>query len=168
MHRILVPLAGSENDSFALQAVIKRFKDDPHLEVHLLNVQAPFPADVAHFTSGSSRHELHEQRSAAALAPAQALLHRHGVPHAVHHAVGERAVVITSKAKQLGCDEILMATARKSALARWVENSVTDKVLQLTTVPVEVVAGKPMAPWERWGIPAAVGGAALALLAIDF
>ena len=53
--------------------------------------------------------------------------------------------------------------------AAWVvENSVTNRVLALTSVPVEVIAGDAMSKWERYGLPAAVvGGLALLLAAAD-
>ena len=44
-----------------------------------------------------------------------------------------------------------MATARKNSLTRLVESSVTDRVIQLTSVPVEVIAGDSMSKWERYG-----------------
>jgi hypothetical protein len=48
------------------------------------------------------------------------------------------------------------------------EDSATDKVLQLTTVPVEVVAGESVSKWESWGIPAGVAGAGgLMFMALD-
>jgi hypothetical protein len=43
------------------------------------------------------------------------------------------------------------------------EDSTTNKVLELTTVPVEVISGDAVSNWERYGIPAGIG-AALALL----
>ena len=58
-----------------------------------------------------------------------------------------------------------MSTARKNSLTRWVENSVTNKVLELTSVPVEVIAGDAVSKWERYGIPAALGSLLALLLA---
>ena len=34
----------------------------------------------------------------------------------------------------------------------------TNRVLEATTVPVEVVAGDAVSKWERWGLPAGVLG----------
>ena len=56
-----------------------------------------------------------------------------------------------------------MSTARKDSLTRLVEDSVTNKVLELTSVPVELIAGDVESKWERYGIPAVLA-AALALL----
>jgi hypothetical protein len=61
-----------------------------------------------------------------------------------------------------------MGTARKNSLTRMLEDSATDKVLQMTTVPVEVVAGESVSKWESWGIPAGVVGAGgLMIMALD-
>jgi hypothetical protein len=137
------------------------------MEVHLLNVQTPFSADIARFTSGRSRHECHREQAQKTLAPAREMLDKSSVPYAVHVEVGDRARLITESARRLDCDEIVMATVRKNSLTRLVENSVTDKVLALTPVPVEIIAGDSMSKWERYGIPAAIGVALAAALAID-
>jgi nucleotide-binding universal stress UspA family protein len=168
MTRILVPVGGTRNDSFAAQCIIQRFMNDTRTEVHLLNVQMPFSAYVARFTSRRSRQDYQREQAENALAPVRAMLDRHSIPYAVHVEVGDRARVISATARRLRCDEIVMATARKNSLTRLVESSVTDKVLALTPVPVEVVAGNVMSKWERYGIPAAIAAAvAFAVAAID-
>jgi hypothetical protein len=58
-----------------------------------------------------------------------------------------------------------MSTARKNSLTRLVEDSVTNKVLKLTSVPVEVIVGENVSKWERYGIPAGIGAALLLLFA---
>ena len=40
-------------------------------------------------------------------------------------------------------------------------------MLELTTVPVEVIAGDAISKLERYGIPAAIGAGLALLLAID-
>ncbi len=87
-----------------------------------------------------------------------------GIPYSAHTEVGERAKSIAEAARRLHCDQIVMSTARKNSLTRWIENSVTNKVLALTSVPVEVIAGDAVSKWERYGIPAAIGTAAALLL----
>jgi hypothetical protein len=49
------------------------------------------------------------------------------------------------------------------SFTRMIEDSVTNKVLELTQVPVELIAGDAVSKVERFGIPAG-SGAALALL----
>ena len=168
MLKILLPVGGTRNDRFAVQYVIKRFMNDTTMEVHLLNVQMPFSSYVARFTSRRSRLDYHREQAEKALAPAREMLDRHSIPFAVHVETGDRATLITAAARRLRCDEIVMATARKNSLTRLVESSVTDRVLKLTPVPVEVIAGDSMSAWERYGIPGAVAAAlALAVAALD-
>ena len=57
-----------------------------------------------------------------------------------------------------------MSTARKNSLTRMLEASVTNRVLELTTVPVELIAGDAVSNLERYGIPAGIGAAAALLL----
>ena len=168
MLKILLPVGGTRNDRFAAQYVIKRFMNDTAMEVHLLNVQIPFSAYVARFSSRKNRQDYHRDQAERALAPAREMLDKHSIPYAVHIEVGDRATMITAAARRLRCDEIVMATARKNSLTRLVESSVTDRVLKLTPVPVEVIAGDSMSMWERYGIPAAIAAAlAFAVAALD-
>ena len=44
MMKVLIPVDGSGNDQFAVQHVVKQFMNNTAMEVHLLNVQAPFSA----------------------------------------------------------------------------------------------------------------------------
>ena len=59
-----------------------------------------------------------------------------------------------------------MGTARKNSLTRMLEDSVTNKVLVMTKIPVEVVPGADMSKLERYGIPAAGIGIAMGLLLV--
>jgi len=167
MLKILIPVGGSRNDRFAVQNVIKRFMNNTAMEVHLVNVQIPFSAYVARFSSRESRDDYHREQAEKALTPVKEMLDKFSIPYAVHMEVGDRAKMITDTARRLHCDEIVMATARKNSLTRLVESSVTDRVIQLTPVPVEVIAGDSMSKWERYGIPAAIGAAAALVLAIE-
>ena len=167
MTRILIPVGGTRNDSFAVQHVIKRFLNNTAMEVHLVNVQKPFSAYVAQFSSRRNRHDYHREQAEKALAPARAMLDKFSIPYAVHMEVGDKAALITETARRLRADEIVLATSRKNSLTRWVESSVTDRVLELTPVPVEVIAGDSMSNWERYGIPSAIAAAAAMALAIE-
>jgi Ca2+-transporting ATPase len=167
MTRILIPVGGTRNDSFALQHVIKRFMNNSAIEVHLVNVQRPFSAYVAQFSSRRNRLDHHREQAEEALAPAKAMLDKFSIPYAVHSEIGDKAEKITETARRLRCDEIVMATARKNSLTRLVETSITDRVVQLTSVPVELIAGDSMSNWERYGIPSAIAAAAAMALAIE-
>jgi len=166
MLRILIPIGGTRNDRFAVQYVIKRIMNNTAMEVHLVNVPIPFSAYVAQFSSRASRDDYHREQAERALAPVREMLDKFSIPYSVHVEVGDRARVITDAARRLRCDEIVMATARKNSLTRLVESSVTDRVIKLTPVPVEVIAGDSMSRWERYGIPAAIGALAALVMAI--
>jgi nucleotide-binding universal stress UspA family protein len=133
------------------------------MEIHLLNVQMPLSRHVSQFVRSSLRADYHRERAERALAPARELLGRHNIPYQEHMRIGERARVIADEAKRLACDHIVMSTARKDSLTRMLEDSTTNRLLEITTVPVELVAGESISKLERFGVPAGIG-AALALL----
>ena len=163
MLKILVPVDGSSNSRHAVRHVLGEFRRNPAMDIHLLNVQPPFSRNVTRFAGRKAVNAAHQEASREALQASRRMLDEAGAPYTVHYAVGERATLITQAARELRCDHIVMGTARKNSLIRTFEDSVTNKVLELTTVPVVVIAGEPASKAERYGIPAGVG-AGLALL----
>ncbi len=122
MQKVLIPVGGTRNDRFAVETVIRRFVNNTAMEVHLLNVQIPFSAYVAQFSSRSNRRDYHRERAEAALAPAKEMLDKFSIPYAVHMEVGDRARVITDVARRLalrwnrdgdGAQELPHATGRE-------------------------------------------------------
>ena len=165
MKRILIPVDGSPNAQFAVRHVVNEFMQDSAMEIHLLNVQPWFSRHVARFINAKDIKAWHQERADLALAPARRLLEQHGIPHTAHHKMGERAKTIADEARRLRCHHIVMSTARKNSLTRMLEDSTTSKVLELTSVPVELISGDAASRLERWGVPAAGIGALLALVA---
>ena len=96
--------------------------------------------------------------------PARDLLNQFGVPHAEHVELGPKAETIHRVAQRLRVSQIVMGTARKNSVTRMLEDSVTNKVLEIAQVPVEVVAGQSVSKLEQFGIPAGVGAAVAFLL----
>ena len=168
MSKVLLPVDGSPNSLRAVRHVVNQFMRDHTIEAHLLHVRTPLSQHVSRFVSKRNRAAWHRDEAEKALNPARAMLDKFGVPYAAHVELGDRAVTIDRVAQRLHVDRIVMGTARKNSLTRLVEDSVTNRVLEMTQVPVEVVAGNSISVIERIGIPATVG-AALALLvtAID-
>jgi nucleotide-binding universal stress UspA family protein len=164
MQRILVPVDGSPNSQYAVRQVINEFMKDSALEVHLLNVQPAFSRHIAKFVSRSNRHDYHRAQGQKALGPVKQLLENHGVPYAEHLEVGDKAALIAQAARRLRCDRIVMSTARKNSLTRMLEDSTTNRVLEATDVPVEIIAGDMVSPFERFGVPAGLGAAIVLLL----
>ena len=165
MLKVLIPVDGSPNCQFAVKHVIKQFMNNTAMELHLLNVQPPFSSYIARFVGKKTRRDYHRDEAEKALSPIKQLLDGFNIPYSVHAEVGEKAKTITDAARRLRCAHIVMSTARKNSLTRLVEDSVTNKVLKLTSVPVEVIVGESVSKWERYGIPAGIGAALLLLFA---
>jgi len=162
MKTVLVPI-GDRNAEFAVRRAIQEYLKNADMEIHLLNVQMPLSRHISQFVRRGNRDDYHREKADAALEPAKKLLGQHGIPYEVHVRLGERASVIAHEAKRLACDHIIMSTARKDSLTRMLEDSTTNRLLELTSVPVEVVAGEKISRVERYGVPGAIG-AALALI----
>jgi nucleotide-binding universal stress UspA family protein len=167
MQKILVPVDGSTHAMGAVRHVVAEYQRHRDLEVHLLNVQLRLPYHVTRFLDRSARHDWARQRAEAALAAAQDLLRQSGVPFVSHWASGERVATICDTAQRLGAHHIVLGSARHRPLARMLENSVTFRLLDLSAVPVEVVAGGAAPRWQAWGLPtgAMLAGAGLLWLA---
>jgi len=158
MLKVLVPVDGSSNSLHAVRHVLSEFRRNPAIDIHLLNVQPPFSSYVTRWIDRKTINEAHLEASELALRPARQMLDEVCVPYSVHLAVGGKASSIAEFARQFRCDHIVIGTARKNSLIRTIEGSVTNKVLELTTVPVIAVAGDPPSTWERYGIQLGVGG----------
>jgi Ca2+-transporting ATPase len=165
MTKVLIPVDGSRNSEFALRHVVRQFMNNTAMEVHLLNVQQPLSSYVTRFVSRNNVRDYHHDEAEKALRPARQILDSFGIPYAVHIELGPRAETITDAAHRLRCDHIVMSAARKNTLTRLVENSTTNRVLELTSVPVEIIAGDSVSKWERYGIPASLGTLIALLLA---
>ncbi len=163
MLKLLVPVDGSRNAEYALKHVAKEFKNNPGMEIHLLNVQRPFSRHIAQFISRKARHSFHHDEAEKVLRPAKQFMERLGVPFTAHIVIGRKATAIVEEARKLNCNRIVMSTARKSSLTRMLEDSTTNQVLEQTSIPVEIIAGEAISNAERYGLPAGLG-ALLALL----
>lgn len=169
MLKVLVPIDGSPNALHAVRHVIREYQRAHNLELHLLNVQPRLSRHIGRFISRDRRDQFYREQAEQAMQPAQAALSAAQVPFHTHRVLGrDRARSIVEMAQQLGCHHMVMGTARKNSLTRMVEDSVTDRVLELTTLPVEVIAGDAVSKLERFGIPAGIAlGLGLLVLATD-
>ncbi len=158
MLKVLVPVDGSSNSLHAVRHILSEFRRNPAIDIHLLNVQPPFSGNVTRWIDRKTINEAHVEASELALQPTRQILDEVSVPYSVHLAVGAKASSIAEFAQQLQCDHIVIGTARKNSLMRTIEGSVTNKLLELTTVPVIAVAGDSPSTWQRYGIQLGVGG----------
>ena len=164
MLKILLPVDGSSDSLYAVRQAVREFFKDPNMEIHLLNVRRPLSSNIGRFVSRENLDSYYREEAGKALKPSRDVLNKYGVPYAEHIGSGDRAEVIVDTAKRLRCNLILIGTARKNALLRVLEGSTTNRILQLTTVPVQVIAGDKMPSLTRYGWPAGIGAAITALL----
>lgn len=165
MLKILVPVDGSPNSEYAVRHVVNEYMKNPNLEIHLLNVQPSLSRHIAQFIGRKTRDSFHRDEAEKALHRARQLVEKFGVPYTSHIRIGDKAAAITEEARRLHCDRIVMSTARKNSLTRMLEDSTTNKVLEQTSVPVEVIAGNAVSQFERYGFPLGLGGAVALLIA---
>lgn len=124
---------------------------------------------LARHVSRQDRDWWHQEEAEKALRPARDLLDKHGIPYVAHVEKGDTAETVVAKARDLRCDCILISTARKDSLNRLLGASVTNRILALTDIPVEIVVGRDVSNLESIGIPAGVGLgiAGLIMLVLD-
>lgn len=168
MLKVLVPVDGSDNSQQAVRHVVNRRLQNPALEVHLLHVRTRMSRHIARFLNKRDLAAWHRQQADKALQPARALLDSFGVPYACHMELGVKATTIDRVARRLRVDQIVMGTARRNSLTWLIEDSVANQVIETSRVPVEIVAGREISRFERYGLPAGLGTAlALLVMATD-
>lgn len=109
-------------------------------ELHLLHVEPRIPLGHARAVVGSEAVEnYYREESQAALAAAEKLLQKNGIPFQASYLVGDVAAEIQAYAKKNKIDMIVMGSHGHGALQSLVMGSVTAKVLATTSVPVLIV-----------------------------
>jgi nucleotide-binding universal stress UspA family protein len=163
MLKVLIPVDGSENALGAVRHVINRYIEEKNLEVHLLHVCTRLPQEITRFVSQHDLDAYHNDEAEKTLSPARDLLVQFGVPFDTHIGKGDKAEVIHNTAKAMGANEIVIGTGRKNSFTRLIEGSLTNRVMEISDVPVEVIAQGEESKLEKYGLPAGIG-AALTLL----
>ena len=157
--RVLIPVDGSNNALAAVRKVALQAGADANLEVHIVHVRSPLAQYIARFLRRGDIEAWHRDEGLKALRSAIEILTAKGVRFSHHIRLGRRAEAIAAAADELACDRIVISTARKNSLTRLAQDSVTDRLLALTRVPVEVIVGARSSTIERIGVPA--GAAAI-------
>ena len=169
MRRLLIPVDGSANSLCAIHHALGEYRKNPQTSIHLLNVRPRMSRYLAKHVSKRDREQWRQGEAEKALRPARELLDKSGIPYAAHVETGDTAEAVVAKARDLRCDCILISTARKDSLNRLLAASVTNRILALTDIPVEIVVGRDVSNLESIGIPAGVGLgiAGLIMLVLD-
>ena len=142
MKRVLIPIDGSDCALRGVALVISKralYLSPDDVEIHLINVQAPFSNDISRFVSQQQINEFHRQQSEEALQGARQLLDDAGVKYRCHIEVGNIAETITALASSLECDQIVMGTHGRGAFKEFVMGSIPLKVLALSEIPVLLI-----------------------------
>lgn len=134
MIKVLLPANGSGGPERAAEWVMANL---PGAELHLLNVQLPVASGgVKMFISQDQLNDYYREEANGALRPVRELLDSRNVKYQHHIGVGDEAETIIHYAKQLSCDQIVIAKSE----AGWLKlGSVTNKVIHISPIPVLVV-----------------------------
>lgn len=143
MHRVLIPIDGSETSLRAVRRFALLAPNLQQTEALLLNVQHPVAMSERIVNGRPSEVQSLEaplrEAGIKLLAPVQAVLDKVGIPHAGHVGFGDPAPTIAEFASKHHCEQIIMGTHGLGAIASLVMGSVATKVLHLASVPVMLV-----------------------------
>lgn len=165
MNKILIPVDDSNNALLAVQHAIHNYGQGSRAEIHICNVQPRIYRHIGKFIGKQTIHEWQAERAKNAAKLAAEFLEKAGVSFSFTYVSGDKGEALYSEAMRLGCNRIVIGSAKKNTLSRLFENSTTAKLLEISDIPVEVITGKSLPALERWGIPVIGAGAATALLA---
>lgn len=148
MLTFLIAIDGSGYSDSAVDYVVRRAglcKEPVH--VHLLNVQFPLAGvNVKLFIKPESVENYYRDEGMAVLEAPRGVLKVAGIACDHHIGVGDPGQVITDYAQANSCDEIVMGTHGRGALAGAVMGSVARTVIQQSSLPVVLVKGQPARP----------------------
>lgn len=135
MLKVLLPVDGSDNSLRTVRFVVQKaplYKEP--LEIHLLNVQHPFPGTIRGVHEQAEKY--HHDEGVKALAGARELLDKAGLKYAYHIIVGEAGPTIAHFVREKQIQQVVMGTRGAGAVANMLLGSVATKVLHLVDVPV--------------------------------
>ena len=165
--KILVPVDASDAALAPVPYLESLARSGVQIEVLLLNVQPPFHRHVARYTSRAARDTVRAERSRAAMARAIEALSLARLPFRALSEMGYPAEQIATVAEREGVDEVMMGVGRHPTWLRWLNPSIAQGVMDLTDIPVTVLARGKAGAFERYAVPAGVAGIAALLLAAE-
>jgi nucleotide-binding universal stress UspA family protein len=141
MHKLLVPVDGSENALRAVQHAIGLAKLMGKASIYLLHAheEPRVYGEIAVYVPPDKMAALQREHSEAILTEAERPLKESGVAYTREIAVGPVAEAIAACADRLDCDGIVMGTRGHSNIGNLFLGSVATKVVHLTRLPVTLV-----------------------------
>ena len=140
MLKILLPIDGSDSSNKSVADFIQLmdcYKETP--EIHLLNVQLPLDGNISSFIDKGNIRQYHQEEGMKKLQNARELLGQAEFTCQVHIVVGEPAEIIVNFAKEKQFDRIVIGPRGMGVVKSLLLGSVTNKVMQLSTIPVLLV-----------------------------
>jgi len=165
--KILIPVDASQAALAPVEHVAALVRRGVKIEALVLNVQRRFPQHIARFTRKADRDELRAERSRAAMAQAIERLSQAGVPLRAMAELGVPAERIAAVAERENVDEVMIGVGRHPAWLRWVNPSIAQGVMDLTDIPVTVLARGRAGAFERYALPAGLAGLAALFYAAE-
>lgn len=141
MHKILVPIDGSDNALRAVQYAVQVAKDRQSASIHLLTVhlEPELQGAITVYLDRDKLKEIYRERGETLLERAGAVVEASGVTCTKEMLFGDVAPAIARRADELGCDVIVMGTRGLGALGSLVLGSIATKVVHLTQRPVTLI-----------------------------
>jgi nucleotide-binding universal stress UspA family protein len=140
VHRILLPVDGSEPAARAVDYVCALRDARVRVEVRLLNVQVPIASpNVRRFVSQETIDAYCRAEGGVALAAAKKKLQAAGMTFDEDIQIGHAGEVIAREALQHGCTRIVMGTRGLGALVNVMVGSTALQVMHLSEIPVTLV-----------------------------
>ena len=138
MLKTLVPVDGSANSDRAVRFLIQQAGNSKEpFEIHLLNVQHPFPGTIKGVAEQARQY--HHDEGMKAMAGASKLLDDAKLKYTPHIGVGEVGEIVAHFVRDLKCEQVVMGTRGMSSVANMVLGSAATKVLHMVDVPVLLV-----------------------------
>lgn len=141
MHKILVPVDGSDNALRAVHYAVQAAKEHKSASVHLVMVQ-PEPVvygEIALYVDRSKVEQMQRDHAQTLLKPAVDIATAAGVRFTQEILIGDVASSVVRRADELECNLIVMGTRGLGVLGSLVLGSVATKVVHLTKLPVTLV-----------------------------
>lgn len=165
--KVLIPVDASQAALAPVDHVAALVRRGVKVEALVLNVQRRFPQHIARFTRKADRDDLRAERSRDAMAEAIERLSQAGVPFRAMTELGVPAERIAAVAERENVDEVMIGVGRHPAWLRWANPSIAQGVMELTDIPVTVLARGRAGAFERFALPAGLAGLAALFYAAE-
>ena len=139
--KILIAVDGSSYSSKAVKHVVKYcdwLQGKP--ELHVLHVTLPIPPGRARaFMEKETINDYYRKEAEVALAPAEKILCKAGIPYVASFKAGDTASEIDAYIRKNKIEMIVMGSHGHGALQNVLMGSVTTKVLATTKIPALII-----------------------------